>query len=411
MSDETLLFVGGARPLPVNVDLAVRALTQARSRGLRTYVTNRPDVLAATPSVVALADAAFEADLSVAGETADWAVRRVAGGDRLDAAFGLHDAAQVETALVAQALGVRGNPPDAIATARAKDRCRAVLAEAGFAQPAVRLCANADDALAFLSEHAGPWIVKPRDAMGSVGVSLVRSAGDLPGALDLLPDAGSFLVEQFVDGPEYSVEGVFLEGVPVVLAVTAKAKTPLPYFVEIGHVLPAPLSPVDQREIERQVGAALTAIGLRFGGFHAELWLTPDGVVLGEVHGRFGGDWIHALLEYAVPGLELFGLVFDDLLGRAPVAPPSAPTRAAAVRYLTPPPGRVLEISGWERVAAHPAVIHASLDLRPGDRVPQLTRSSDRVGVVVVGAGTAADAERLARELAEAVRITVDRDV
>jgi biotin carboxylase len=410
MSDETLLFVGGARPLPANVDLAVRALTQARVRGLRTYVTNRPAVLAATPSVLELADAAFEADLSRTGETADWAVRRVAEGDRIDAVFGLHEVAQLETALTARALGVRGNQPESVETARTKDYCRAALAKAGFAQPAVRLCASASDALTFLETNAGPWIVKPRDAMGSVGVSLVRAAADLPAAVSLLPDAGPFLVEQFVEGPEYSVEGILLAGEPLVLAITAKEKTPLPYFVEVGHVLPASLPEADQREIERQVGAALTTIGLRTGAFHVELWLTPAGVVLGEVHGRIGGDWIHALIEYAIPGLELFGLIFDDLLGRSPTPRSLAVTRSAAVRYLTPPPGRVFAIEGWDEVAAHPAVIHAELSVRLGDEVPVLTKSSDRVGLVVVGAADPEKAERLARELTEAVRITVKQD-
>ena len=412
MTDEqgspTLLFVGGARPLPANVDLATRALTQAHLRGLRTHVTNRASVLAETPSIVELADAVSDVDLSHPGETADWAKYRVAEGDRIDAVFGLHEMAQVEAAETAEAVQVRGNPPEAVRRARTKDLCRATLAAAGFAQPAVRLCVSTQDAIAFLGKSTGPWIIKPRDAMGSVGVSIVADPADLPVALALLPDPGPFLAEEFVEGKEFSVEGVFLGGVPTVLAITAKQKTPLPYFVEIGHVLPAELAEEDRHEIQRQVGAALTTVGLRTGGFHVELWLTPGGIVLGEVHGRFGGDWIHAMVEYAIPGLELFGLVFDDLLGRVNSHACLQPTRGAAVRYLTPPPGRVTSVEGWDDVVTHPAVLHAELAVGPGDVVPAVRRSSDRVGLVVVGADSPAQAERLALELTSAVRFTIE---
>jgi biotin carboxylase len=407
-SSPTLLFVGGARALPVGIDMAIGALTQARSRGIHTHVTAQTAALAETPSVIELADAVSAVDLDQPGETADWAKRRVAEGERIDAVFGLHEMAQVEAAETAEAVQAPGNPPHAVRCARTKDVCRATLAAAGFAQPAMRLCADSDEVLAFLGESTGPWIVKPRDAMGSVGVSLVSDPADLPAALALLPDSSSFLAEEFVEGPEFSVEGVFLGGVPTILAITAKEKVPPPYFVEVGHVLPAELPEMDRREIERQVSSALTTVGLRTGGFHVELWLTPTGVVLGEVHGRFGGDWIHRMLEHVVPGLELFGLIFDDMLGRANGHGSLKPTRGAAVRYLTPPPGRVTSIEGWEDVLAHPAVLYAELAVAAGDIIHPLQRSGDRVGLVVVGANTSAQAQQLALELSSAVRFTMD---
>src|SRR5262249_28557970 len=169
---------------------------------------------------------------------------------------------------------------------------------------AVRLCASEADAQAFLRETSGPWIVKPRDAMGSNGVSQVSSAANLPMALALLPDPDTFLVEEFVTGSEFSVEGIFLGGRPRILAITAKETVSPPFFVETAHALPADLPASQRRDIEETVSAALLILGLRTGAFHVELWLTPTGVVLGEVHGRFGGDWIHKMLEHAIPGVE-----------------------------------------------------------------------------------------------------------
>ncbi|WP_372662053.1 ATP-grasp domain-containing protein [Amycolatopsis kentuckyensis] len=400
MSDEpTLLFVGGARPLSFSLDMATEALTQAAARGIRVHVTNTAEILAATEDVVAKAAEVSTVDVLRPGESAAWARDR-----SFDAVYALQELAQVAVAETAEAVGAPGNPPEAVHRVRTKDACREALAAAGFPQPVVRLCAEEAEAEAFLREHAGPWIVKPRDAMGSTGVSLVTEAGQLPAAIALLPDANPFLVEQFVDGPEFSVEGVFLGGEPKILAITAKEKVPPPFFVETGHVLPAPLPDTRRREIEEQVSSALRTLGLRVGGFHVELWLTPAGVVLGEVHGRFGGDWIHRMLAHAIPGLELYGLVFDDMLGRPLPDVPLEPTRGAAVRYFTPPPGRLAAIEGWDDVLAHPAVLYAELGVQPGDEIKPLHRSGDRVGLVVVGADTPEAASALAADLVGSVK-------
>ena len=404
----TLLFVGGARAVSLSTDMAVRALRQAHDRGIRTHVTNPAEVLEHTPAVVAAADEVTAVGFVPFEQTVRLARELVAAGARVDAVFALQEMAQVAVAETAAAVGAAGNPPEVIRCIRTKDRCRATLAAAGFPQPTVRVCAGPGEAAAFLRESTGPWIVKPRDAMGSIGVSQIRSAADLPAAVDLLPGPGPFLVEEYVDGPEFSVEGVFLGGQPRILAITAKEKVAPPYFVEVGHALPADLPAERRAEIEDQVTAALTTLGMRAGGFHVELWLTDAGVVLGEVHGRFGGDWIHTMLAYAVEDLQLFGLVFDDLLARPVAARSLTPTRGAAVRYLTPPPGRLTAVHGWPELLTHPAVLYAELTVAPGDVIAPLRRSSDRVGVVVVGAESTAAAQSLARELADTVHFVTE---
>ncbi|MFJ3794337.1 ATP-grasp domain-containing protein [Kitasatospora sp. NPDC090091] len=404
-----LLLVGGVRAVPLGLDMAELALDQAHTRGLRTHLTNQEAVLAATPDVTRRAGAVSAVDFALPGESAAWARTRAGAGERFDAVLALQEMAQVAAAETAEALGLPGNPPEAVRRVRTKDACREALAAAGFRQPAVRLCADRPEAEDFLRASTGPWIVKPRDAMGSTGVSRVTGPADLPAAVALLPGEGPFLVEEFVQGAEYSVEGLFLDGAPVVLAVTEKEKVEPPFFVEIGHILPAELPEATRQEIEQQVAQALTVLGLRSGGFHVELWLSPDGVVLGEVHGRFGGDWIHRMLAHAVPGLELYGLIYDDLLGRPlPDRAALRPVRAAAVRFLTPPPGRVVAIDGWAEAAGHPDVLLADLAVAPGDTVRPLRTSGNRVGALVVGADTPDQARKLARELADSVRFTVE---
>ena len=99
---------------------------------------------------MAAADDASAVGFAVPEETAEWARRRVAAGERIVAVFALLEMAQVAAAETAAAIGAPGNLPEVIRGIRTKDACRAALAAAGFAQPAVRLCASAADAEAFL---------------------------------------------------------------------------------------------------------------------------------------------------------------------------------------------------------------------------------------------------------------------
>jgi biotin carboxylase len=402
----TLVLVGGAGAIALGKDVACHALRQGRARGMATVQVNQEDTLRQTPEVAALADASWPVDFLQAQECELWAKERLAAGQRFDVVIGVREAAQLATAQIASVTGAPGNPPEAVRTVRNKDLCRAALAAAGLRQPAFALCTGRSEAEAFMAATPGPWVVKPRDRMGSEGVRKVSEPQELDAALAALPAPGPFLVEEFVDGAEYSVEGVFLGGAPRVLAVTAKQVVDPPVFVEIGHVLPAPLAPQTRAEFEHTVVAALALLGLRFGVFHVELWHTASGVVLGEVHVRNGGDWIHLMLQHAIPGLELFGLVYDDALGR-PTATALTPVRGAAVRFLAPPPGVLHHVEGWDAVLAHPAVLHATLTVAPGERIVALRDSEDRAGAIVVGAGTATEAAAIARDLADSVRFVL----
>ncbi|MFJ6796898.1 ATP-grasp domain-containing protein [Streptomyces sp. NPDC091268] len=403
-----VLFVGGAGQAPLSIDVVSTALAQARSRGMLTRLLSHAADIPHTRRAVDLADGVDALDFTDADAAVDWSAGLAAADPRPRVVFTGREPALGPAARMARALGVAGNPPWSVDTVRNKDACRTFLARAGFRQPAVRLCHDRQEAEQAMRETRGPWVVKPRVGGGSLGVSLVAQPAELPAALDLLPDEGAFLVEEFVQGEEYSVEGLFLGGSPHVLAVTAKRKLPPPYFVEVGHALPAPLPEQVTREVTETVVKALTALELRFGLFHVELWLTADGIVLGEVHARLAGGYIHRMLAHAVPGLEMFGAVFDDALGRPPAAADLACTRAGASRFFTPPPGRLVAVEGWEAASTHPAVVAAELRIAPGDVIPSYRHSEERVGALAVGADTVGEAEELVGRLVESVRFVVE---
>ncbi|HEV8639295.1 MAG TPA: ATP-grasp domain-containing protein [Chloroflexota bacterium] len=422
--DRLLLLVGGA-----GAKQGLDCARQARARGLRIWLTDTAENLAQAPDVVALAEQVTVLPYHDAAACVAWATDR-ARRDAFIGVFGFREFAVEAAAAVAEALGLPGNPLPAVRCVRDKLACRRALQELGFRQPAAALCSSRGEALAFAAAHPpGPWIVKPPAAMASLGVSLVADPADwgpaiahVAGGRQVLtalferqgmavesqPDAarGSFLVECFQPGDEFSAEGLFVYGQPHVLVLTAKRTTSGPHFVELGHAMPAELDPAVTRAAAETVEAALRSLGLRWGVFHVEFWLDGGRPVLGEVHVRAGGDYIHFMTQH-VTGIELFGAVFDQLLGRRLEPADWRPRRGAAVRYLDPPPGRVTAIDGWDAVREDPACLVANGKLQVGDLVPALRCSLDRSSFVVTTGGTTPEAVLAADRLCAAVRVEV----
>jgi hypothetical protein len=398
MGEVTALVLGGLAPRKAGYgyDISRRAIEQLHGEGHRLVMTDRSENIKAASELAGLADEVHALDFGVPEACVAWAVE-YAQHSRVDAVLGFREYAVQSVAEVAAALGLKGNPPQVVRTVRSKDACREHLRSAGLHQPELRLCATLAEAEAALREF-GRAIVKPRDRSNSQGVTLVEASEHLPAALRHAQlDAEQVIVEQVVVGAEVSIEGILLQSEPHILCVTEKrlAQTG---FREIGHTLPASLAAPTERALREAVVYALTALGATTGPFHVEAWLTEDGVVIGEVHLRQGGDWIHAALEWCHPGLRLYSMWLEDLLG-APRRPTPRPTRGAAIRFVVPDGGTVTRIVGWDEIAEHPSVLHSSLDLEPGQVIPPVGSNDDRFGVVLVGTERPHDAGPLADRL------------
>lgn len=405
-----LLLLGGASP-----NAGLSCIRQAHARGLDVWLTDTAAHLEHAPDIVAAADRVSALDYEDLASCVAWATAQ-AQTTPLIGVFGFREFAMESVAAVADALGLPGNTQMAVQRVRNKFACRQHLREQGFPQPAAARCTSLEEAQRFADAHRpGPWIVKPLASMGSEGVSLVRDAADWTHAMQHLRDdhygsattaAAPFLIETFQTGQEFSAEGVFVDGQPHVLALTEKITTGAPHFVEVGHSLPATLDAETTRAVKTTVEAALRVLGLSWGNFHVEFWLDGATVVLGEVHVRPGGDFIHFMTEH-VTELDLFGVVFDQLLGR-PLDPKSwGPRKGAAMRFLTPPPGRVTALSGWDDVRADPQYVTGRLTLHVGDTINPLRSWTDRSSFVVATGRTTAEAIAAAERLRSQVLVEV----
>lgn len=323
------------------------------------------------------------------------------------AVLSLTEQGLMPAARIAEELGIPGLSPDVVGRTRDKFAMRSWLRDKEFSTVACAVVRDVVDIQKFAAEHGYPVIVKPRHGQGSAHVSRFRLADEVT-TLPAIND--DYIVEPFLSGPEYSVEAFSFDGEHHVIAITAKIthdEDPLNPFVEVGHVVPAPVEPEVAAEITAYVSAFLEVMAIADGCSHTELRQTLSGPEVIETHTRVGGDSIPTLVRQAT-GRDLLDLAVRWSLNRVRLdeATPVA-SRAAAIRFFTPPPGRVTAISGLERWRGLPGVLKVHLPLAVGDRIGTVEDSGTRVGHVVASAPTAAQALELCREVVAGVRIEV----
>jgi glutathione synthase/RimK-type ligase-like ATP-grasp enzyme len=399
MEGGKLLVVGSTSITSWGHDQLLRIAAQARRRGLGLIgmdLGERIERAERRSRENELFDELLAADI----DDPESSTAAVTGRQDLSAVLTIRELSVAPVAAIAQRLGLRGNAPAVISRIRNKDQCRDWLRARGFAQPPVRLCSSAQEAQEYMLETVdGPWIVKPRDALASIGVSLLRGREELAAAIERIGLGERFLIETFVDGHEFSAEGVMLGGRAQVLSLTRKTLDGSGGFIAAEQRQPAGLSAEIAALATREVQRAVEAVGITYGHFHVEMWVTHDGVVLGELHARSGGDFIHLMVDETHPGLSMFGLLIDDLLGRRVEHPIAAPSGAAAVTFLPFPSGTITAIDGWEAIRDDAHVVACDLQVGIGDTIAATVGSFDRPAVIVVSAPTIAEVEAVTDRL------------
>ncbi|GAA2601666.1 ATP-grasp domain-containing protein [Actinomadura fulvescens] len=321
-------------------------------------------------------------------------------------------------ARLAGRLGLPGLPAATVDGLRDKALMRARAAEAGLRVPRLATVTSADQLADAAAKVGFPLVLKPRASAGSVHVSRADDHAGLRRAYDwMLNDPrtdlgrrmdGRAVVEEYLDGPELTVEGYVADGTVVIASVTGKFLGPEPTFVETGHIAQADLPRATRDAVETFVRRLCAALDLTLGPFHCELRLVDGEPVLIEIGARLPGGHIIELVELAT-GISLPNVMLAAYTGLdlATVAPPRAPRAKYAGIALLIAPGveTVGGVSGWDAWSVGGDILEAELYVSPGDPVPPLEDFRARLGHVIYTADSYAEAAARWREITESVRI------
>ena len=255
-------------------------------------------------------------------------------------------------------------------------------------------------------------ILKPSRNSGSRGVAKISLQTEKEEFVSLFNRAmnesrdRSVMIEQFIEGSEFSVEIIVWQGEAHVLTVTDKKTTEAPFFVELGHNQPSVFPEEMQKKLKEAAVAGVKALGLDNCAAHAELKLMDGEPYLMEIGARLGGDFISTELTHLSTGVDMVAAAIDVALGIEPDLKPKEAPKGVCIRYFTPKPGRLVAIHNQELLNdSH--VYDAEIYHQIGDMIPEVRSSLDRSGHVIVTAPTVQEAIKRADWIVESLEFSV----
>lgn len=325
----------------------------------------------------------------------------------------IHPCSEVSMAVMGRIndeLGLPGISREQAICATNKHLMRKAFEKGNAPSPKSILAQDAEDAWSRLqNEFDTDAILKPSRNSGSRGIAKVSrnmDKGDFIRAYDeALSESRdhSVLIEQFIEGPEFSIEIIVWNGKVNVLTVTDKKTTDAPHFVELGHNQPSCFSDADVETLKAAAVAGVRALGVNNCACHAEAKLMNGKAYLMEVGARLGGDFISTELTHLSTGIDMVAAAIDVALGVEPDLSAKEEPKGVCIRYFCPKPGKLVSISNTE-VLNNPHVYLWEIYPKEGDVIPAVTSSLCRSGHVIVTEKTPQKAIELAERLIESVK-------
>lgn len=253
-------------------------------------------------------------------------------------------------------------------------------------------------------------IVKPADNAGSRGVALLTANSDLDEAYNYTVQysrSGEMVVEEFMEGPEVSVETLAVGGDVRVIQITDKLTTGAPSFVEMGHSQPSQLSAAIQDQIRNVTIAANKAIGIADGPSHTEIKVTKDGPKIVELGARLGGDCITTHLVPLSTGIDMVENNILIALGEKPDLEHKW-KKGSAIRYLENQKGTIKAIEGIDDAESIPNVVQVSIVHGAGEQVDVIKSSVDRIGFVIAQADNVIEAIKTSEKGRDIIKVVYE---
>ena len=299
------------------------------------------------------------------------------------------DQAVLPTAQLAERLGLPGLPVDTARTVADKRRMRAAFERRKVRCPKGREAESFEEAEQAFHQLGAPVVVKPVDGSAQRGVTEVRAEGELSAAVDRALAAsrtGAFVLEQYLDGEEYTVNGFLLDREYVPMSVTRRLLHPSPPLgVCIAHRYPSLLA--NEAPLFELAREASLAVGLETGPSYVQVRMRDGQPWAIEVGARLGGgkdaelaklvngfDAIRANVVWALGELRR-----DDLEHGEPQA------LCGQVRFVVAPPGRIVRLDASPALALD-GVHEAGFYWREGMTLPPLTSGAERLGYLLLTA-------------------------
>lgn len=247
------------------------------------------------------------------------------------------DLANITVNHLARKLGLTANSERCILISTNKFEMRKAFKKAGIPTP-LFFSVGADDNLSLVRTMKLPIIVKPTDRSGSRSITKLDAFDGLEKSVSDAINVSfekKAIVEEYIEGDEYSCECISYDGRHRFLAITKKYTTGAPHFIETGHMEPSDLDNSTEEKVKALIFKALDVLEIRYGASHSEFKVDRNGNVnIIEIGSRMGGDCIGSDLVELSTGYDFVKMVIQTAMGEPPVFEKVRNPKAAMVRYI-----------------------------------------------------------------------------
>lgn len=268
------------------------------------------------------------------------------------------------------------------------------------------------EAVEYIKHKECRCIVKAADNSGSRGVDLLRDfkKATLKKAYKYCKQysrSGDVIVEEYMEGPEVSVETLSIDGECRVIQITDKLTTGAPYFVEIGHSQPSELDIKIKKKIEAVAILANKAVGITNGPSHTEIIVTKEGPKVVELGARLGGDNITTHLVPLSTGIDMVECCIQIALGERPNYEAKL-EKASAIRYIKSNEGIINSIFGVNNARKMEGIQQVSIVHDVGYQMKSIKSSADRLGFVIAQGDTIKDAINFCENALKIIKVGIE---
>lgn len=311
-------------------------------------------------------------------------------------------------AAVAKEMSLIGIDEETAIKATNKFEMRMALEKGDVPVPHFYRVNTLEDFRSVRSFFSGKFVTKPADNSGSRGICLIDDLSKAEeGFLYSKENShnGDVVVEEYMEGPEVSVETISVDGKCYVIQITDKLTTGAPHFVEMGHSQPSQLPDDIKERIKQAAIAANKAVGIKNGPSHTEIIVTNEGPKIVEIGARLGGDCITTHLVPLSTGVDMVENCIKIALGEQPNIEQRF-TKGSAIRYFHQTKGIISSITGIDDAMNVEGVQTIEVVHGEGERIDDVLNSASRAGFVIAQASDAAKAVRSCEEALSKIHIS-----
>lgn len=326
------------------------------------------------------------------------------------------DIATPSVALLAERLGLPSIGKDKAKLYTNKYKMRTFGRSCQFHTPAFCKCQTVMQALDFFQECNRKMIMKPLDSNSSRGIYTIHCGEDIiknfESSLRYSKAEQSVILEEYIEGTEFTVDGIVTGQGHVSLAVSEKKHYVYNENIACSLYFSYSNPKYDYDMLRKLNDEFVNLSGLPFGLTHAEYKYSHGKFYLIEIGARGGGNLISAVVVPVLSGVDIYGYLLAEALGNGykETITVKEKERCAQLHFFDvgKERGIVKKILGEEILSCNEKILDYCLYCREGDQVCRAADDSKRIGYYIAYGDNRNELDDLVRKVNDSFRIELE---